>query len=222
MRNFHKIKNKEIFFVSSEPAKSLNSESGLQTALWQMYSTARAESISAQEMMESVINWGMTASAALIAGMGFLTQNSSSMQISSSRIQFIGWFFISFVALIEASEYMTQTGKMLRAGYFARQIEKKIIKMLGIFPADMAWETFLSRKDRRLFPGYYFTGGGTILLLAGAQFAPFLFYPAEKRLSIFSQPWWELPVVGTISIFLMCLVQFSIYQRRFPTKDITL
>lgn len=216
---FRKIKNKEIFLVSSESARSPYVESDLQAALWQMYSTARQESLSAQQMMESVISWGMAAAAALIAGMAFLTQPTFNGKIDDNVIQLICWFFVSFVGMIEASEYMTQTGRMLRAGYFARQIERKIVKMIGRFPSDMAWEIFLSNKKRRLFPGYYFTGGGTILLLAGAQFAPFLLYPEDKRLSIFSQKWWEFPVVGTISIVLMCLVQFSIYQRRFPTKD---
>lgn len=208
-----------MFFVSSEYAKSSCTDSDIQAALWQMYSTVRQESLSAQQMMESVISWGMAAAAALIAGMAFLTQPTFNGKIDDNVIQLICWFFVSFVGMIEASEYMTQTGRMLRAGYFARQLERKIIKMIGRFPPDMAWEIFLSNKKRRLFPGYYFTGGGTILLLAGAQFAPFLLYPEDKRLNIFSQQWWEFPVVGTISIILMCLVQFSIYQRRFPTKD---
>jgi hypothetical protein len=63
MRSFHKIKNKEIFFVSSEYAKSSCTDSDIQAALWQMYSTVRQESLSAQQMMESVISWGMAAAA---------------------------------------------------------------------------------------------------------------------------------------------------------------
>lgn len=215
--------------VSLESIKSTN-ESDLQAALWQMYSTARAESIAAQQMMESVISWGMAAAAALVAGMGFLIQltpnqpSPNIIKIDHDYIQLIGWFFITFVGMIESSEYMTQTGRMLRAGYFARQIEKKLIRMIGRFPDDMAWETFLSRKDRRLFPGYWITGGGTIMLLTCAQFAPFLLYPSGQRADIFSQkgwefPWWEFPVIGTIFVILMCVIQFSVYRSRFPTKD---
>lgn len=213
------------FPVSFDSAKSLylpssTNESDLQAALWQMYSTARAESLAAQQMMESVISWGMAAAAGLIAGMGFLTQTTiNKSNIGDDYIQLIAWFFISFVGMIEASEYMTQTGRLLRAGYFARQIEKKLITMIGNLPDEMAWETFLSRKDRRLFPGYSFTGGGTILLLAGAQFAPFLLYPSDQRMDLFSEEWWEFPVVGTIGIILMCLIQFYNYQLKFPTKD---
>lgn len=152
--------------------------------------------------------------------MGFLTQTTTNKSnIGDDYIQLIAWFFISFVGMIGASEYMTQTGRMLRAGYFARQIERKLIAMIGNLPDEMAWETFLSRRDRRLFPGYYFTGGGTILLLAGAQFAPFLLYPPDQRMSLFSEEWWEFPIVGTIGIILMCLIQFHCYQRNFPTKD---
>ncbi|MCI5156968.1 MAG: hypothetical protein D3906_00745 [Candidatus Electrothrix sp. AUS1_2] len=169
-------------------------------------------------MMESVINWGIAAAAGLIAGMGFLTQyTTNKSKTGDDYIQLIAWFFISFVGMIGASEYMTQTGRMLRAGYFARQIEKKLITIISNLPDEMAWETFLYRKDRRLFPGYYFTGGGTILLLAGAQFAPFLL--SDKRMSLFSQQWWEFPVVGTIGTILMCLAQFHCYQRKFPTKS---
>jgi hypothetical protein len=211
MRIFRQIKDKQILLISFDNSKQIfasssTRESDLQSALWQMYSTARAESL-----------------AALIAGMGFLTQtNIGNAKIDHDYIQLIGWFFICFVALIESSEYMTQTGRMLRAGYFSRQIERRLIKIIGNFSDDMAWEIFLSRKKRRLFPGYYITGGGTILLLAGAQFSPFLLYPPDQRLNIFSQysqHWSELPTVGTIGIVLLCLVQFYIYQNRFPIED---
>ena len=195
--------------------QTIDTTSDLQTAIWQMYNTARAESIAAQQMMESVISWSMVAAGALVAGIGIIMQYLPRDPI---RIQLIGWFFIGSIGMIGASEYMAQVWRMLRAGYFARQIEKRVLDTLGdALPPDLAWETFLSRRKGRLFLGYGFTGGSTIILLITSQFMPFLLYHLNQR--VLMQYWWTLLVVGTIAIFSMCFIQFFVYKNRFPTRE---
>ncbi len=186
-----------------------------QTALWHMHSTARTESIAAQQIMEAVIGWIMVVAAVLVACMGFLVQNVK----EPLKVQLIGWFFIGFLGLLGASEYMTQIGRMLRAGYFARQLEKRAAGTPGALPAEENWETFLSLPGGRLFFGYRMTAAATIALLAGAQFVPFLIVPPANR--VLAGWWWILPTCGSFVVILATVVQFLVYHRRFPTNEPT-
>lgn len=179
---------------------------------WRIYASVRDESIAAQQMMQAMVSWAMVAASAVIAGMGFMMQYVK----APNRVQLLGWSIIALIGFLGASEYMTQTGRMMRAGWFARRLEQLLSVANVPLPAEAMWETFLTERGHRLVPGYWLTALATIGLLAAAQFVPFLVYaPADRMLG---GSWWALPAAGAAVVFLSAVIQYLIYRHRFPPR----
>ena len=184
--------------------------------LWRMYETARAESISSQQMMQQVIYWTMTAGTLLIAAVGFL-RGVVELSVEEWVIQIVSWGFIFLVGLLGGTQYISEAGRMMRAGYFVRKIEDKLLAKPGFsLDASFLWETHLTTSGNRLLAAYRISGVATILVLAMAQTVPFMVYDDRGPL----EPWlWLLfPIIGIPVILGSVFWQYKHYKAQFPAK----
>jgi hypothetical protein len=184
-------------------------------ALWQMYETVRNESISAQQMLHSVIYWSMTAGSVLIAAVAFLRQ-APWLAFDPWIVQVFMWFVMFMVGLLAGTQYISEAGRMMRAGFYAQLVEEELHRLGAGTPASLnMWETYLKNPQNRLLVAYRLSGFAAILVLAGAQLVPFLFYKDHGRLG-----WWWLafPIGGAVLIFIAVVWQYRLYKSRFPYK----
>ena len=148
--------------------------------LWESYRTSREESMVAQQSMQRVVSWSMAVGAAIITGLTFL---KSLNHPSPLLMAVVGWFVIAVLGLLSATQYLGEVGRMLRAGYYARQIERILCQQMELDECSprLMWEGFLSQKGRRLHRSY---GLGAVASFGGvitSQVIPFL---------IFDSPWY--------------------------------
>ncbi|MFA5844167.1 MAG: hypothetical protein WC971_04970 [Coriobacteriia bacterium] len=186
------------------------------TALWQMYSTARAESLSAQQMMHSVIYWSMTAASVLIAAVTFLRQ-APELTLLPWAVALVSWLTFFVVGMLGGTQYISEAGRMMRAGYYARLVETELaLRGAETPPAVEMWEHYLTRKGNRLLAAYRVSGAAVVLALAAAQMVPFVVYMDHGPLD---PGWWMLfPIIGTLVVFLSVALQYRVYNRRFPPE----
>jgi hypothetical protein len=204
------------FFSQKEPLSPPVGERPEVHALWQMYATVRSESISAQQMLHSVIYWSMTAGSVLIAAVAFLRQ-ATWLAIDPWVVQVFAWFTFFMVGLLGGTQYISEAGRMMRAGFYAQLVEQELQKLGAGAPSSLEmWETYLKKPQNRLMAAYRISGFAAILALAGAQVVPFVVYQDHG----FLDPWrWTaLPAGGAALIFLSVYLQYKYYKKHFPPK----
>ena len=179
--------------------------------LWESYRTSREESMVAQQSIQRVVSWSMAVGAAIITGLTFL---KSLNHPSPLLMAIVGWLVIAILGLLSATQYLGEVGRMLRAGYYARQIERILCHQMELDECSsrLMWEGFLSQRGRRLHRSYRFGAlasfGGVII----SQVAPFL---------IFDSPWY-LSTMAFIAAIASLGLAYSIgdnYMKRFPSED---
>jgi len=186
------------------------------TALWQMYETARTESVSAQQMMHSVIYWSMTAASVLIAAVTFLRQVPE-LTLLPWATALVSWLTFFVVGMLGGTQYISEAGRMMRAGYYARLVEGELtLRGAEMPPAIEMWEHYLTHKGNRLLGGYRVSGAAVVVALATAQLVPFVVFTDHGPLD---PGWWMLfPGVGTLMVVLSVVLQYRIYKQRFPPE----
>jgi hypothetical protein len=181
--------------------------------LWESYRTSRAESMTAQQAMQRVVGWSVTAGGIIISALGFL-KNQHGQQMPPAAMAFVGWLVIAALGMVSASQYLGEVGRMLRAGYYARQIERIIWQQRGPrgYRANLMWEGFLTQKKRRLLWTYNLGLSASVAGLIVSQVAPFW---------IFNSAWYYFlfPAVGALGSLILAFLAGRTYTKRFPSDD---
>jgi hypothetical protein len=181
--------------------------------LWESYRTARNESIAAQQSMQRVISWSMTVGTLTLAALGFLKSQGTSSSFST----LFGWAATCALGLLAGSQYLGEVGRMLRAGFYARQIERIIwVRIPQGVPkecsANLMWEGFLTQSERRLHKTYNPAILAALLAVSAIQFVPFFMFGVTSYL-------YFIPVVGFLATARLFLGIGKDYKERFPPKD---
>jgi len=185
-------------------------------ALWRMYETARAESISAQQMMQQVIYWTMTAGTLLVAAVSFL-RGVDELSVPKWVVPIVAWGAIFLVGWLGGTQYISEAGRMMRAGCFARKIENKLLARTGSsIEASLLWETYLAAPGNRLLAAFRISGVASILFLAMAQAVPFMVFDDHGPLG--KCKWLLFPAVGIPVILVSVYLQYRHYKSQFPAR----
>lgn len=192
----------------------LMARSSQDELLWRMWETARKESIAAQQMMQTSISWSLAAITALVLAISFL----SDTDLAPGLIRLVGWFAILFLGALSGSQYLMEAKRMVRAGRFAFELEKRArLKDFKRLDEACFWEHHL--KDLRLLLNYKTTAAAAILALFIAQAAPFLIYPTERlylgRFSFFP---WILPIAGAFCLMVFYVLDYTHFKKNLDKK----
>ena len=184
--------------------------------LWRMYETARAESISAQQMMQQVIYWTMTAASLFIAAVTLL-RGLNDLGLDSYIVQLTMWAVSLCIGLLGGTQYVSELGRMMRAGSFARSIERAWLESRCVdAKEDQLWETYLAQRDNRLRGAGVVSALATILALGIAQSVPFLVYSDHGPLA--GPIWMLFPGAGVVVVLGAAVGQFVHYAGRYPSR----
>lgn len=183
--------------------------------LWESYRTSRAESVAAQQSMQRVVGWSMTVGTVIIAGLGFSKTQMSSTSMSSLLAPIMGWAVIAALDLLAVSQYLGELGRMLRAGYYARQLERIIWRQMGpkdLYSSKFLWEGFLTLKKRRLHWTYRLAMPAPFGVLIMTQVAPFVIFKSPLHL-------YAVAIAGILVSICLIVTVGKTYLTRFPPED---
>jgi hypothetical protein len=216
-RESKEINSEEDINISSHPdVKKLNNKSK-DDYLWNMYNTARLESITSRQLMQNTINWSITSATLVVSLIAFITDKN--IFVDKVLITYFEWIITVALGVLGSSQYVGEFGRMLRSGHYSRKLEES--NMQEFINYSLPWEMHLS--NNRLKASYIYSSISAAFGMIATQFVPFFIYTKALNKSTiefigFNIKWWGFPLISAVITSALSIILAMIYLKKYQTK----